>query len=173
MDRRTALCLAATLPIAGLAANRVEACSIAVGSPEEIAQRLPDISRLFRAWFERDELTFLGAFHGPRNSNGLSVSDDIMRRYIAAAEDREPARLFNSVFTDPGSSKVLQSITGIGERVMVWVSEQGAGGIGPDCSNLPILHLFLVGYEMNRPATLRLVESERWSGFGSVVNWSV
>ena len=173
MDRRAALGLAASLPIAGLAANRAEACSIRVGSAEEIAQRLPDISRLFRTRFDRDELTFLGAFYGPRNSNGLSVSDEVMRRYIAAAGDREPARLYNSVFTDPGSSKVLQSITGIGERVMVWVSEQGAGGIGPDCSNLPILHLFLVGYEMNRPATLRLIESERWSGYGSVVNWSV
>lgn len=173
MNRRAALGLAATLPIAGLAANRAEACSIVVGSPEEQARRLPDLVRLFRAWFERDELAFLGAFHGPRNSNGLSVTDDIMRRYIAAAEDREPARLFAEMFTDPNTIKLLQRIAGIGDRALVAVSEEGTQETPSPCPGVKTLHLFLVGYQINRPSSLRLIESQPWSGYGAQFDWTL
>ncbi|TMM50061.1 hypothetical protein [Qipengyuania marisflavi] len=171
MDRRHALGLAVALP-ALATAGRAAACSIAVDSPEVYAERVPQVVKLFNSWWQRDEIGFLGALVGPRNTDG-TPTEAMIRQYIAVAEDREPQRLFDTMFTEKKTYKQLVTVTAVGERVFVAASEQGAGGIGPDCSNMPILHLFLVGYEYGRPRTIRLIESEVWSGYGQASSWNL
>ncbi|WP_375291463.1 hypothetical protein [Qipengyuania sp.] len=172
MDRRKALGLFALVPAIAGTAGKASACSIAVESAATYAERLPRLAKLFEAWFARDELRFLGTFHGPRGSEDLP-SEDMLRQYIAAADDPEPRRLFDTMFTRPDDYRSLQTLSAVGEYAFAAVSEQAPGGIGPDCSNMPILHLFLIEYRMGRPATLRLIESATWSGYGQVANWSM
>ena len=56
--------------------------------------------------------------------------------------------------------------------MFVAVNEQPAGGIGADCSGMPTLHLFLVGYQMGRPRQIEHVGSDIWSGYGQVAHWA-
>lgn len=172
MDRRGALGLAALIPAIAGVAGKASACSIAVDSTASYAERLPILARLFDAWFARDELAFLGTFHGPRGGDG-EPSEEVLRRYIAAAEDPEPRRLYETMFTKADNYRALQTLTAVGEYVFVAVSEQEPGGIGADCSNMPTLHLFLVDYRMGTPSGLRLIESATWSGYGQAANWSL
>ena len=166
VNRRNALTLAAMLP-AALTARPASACSIAVDLPETYAARLPQIAKLFHAWFDRDALAFLGTLVGP---NAENASEDIIRRAIAAAENREPHAIFEEFFTARDNVKQIVSITAVGENGFVAVSEQTPGGIGADCSGMPTLHLFLVKFRYGRPRNIVHVESETWSGYMQAVS---
>lgn len=166
VDRRNALAFAALVP-AALAARPASACSIAVERPDTYAARLPEIARLFHAWFDRDELGFLGTLVGPDADN---ASEDFVRRAIAAAENREPHAMFEKFFTARDNYKQIVTITAVGENGFVAVSEQMPGGIGADCSGMPTLHLFLVKFRHGRPHAIVHVESETWSGYTQAVS---
>ena len=168
MDRRRALALAALLP-AAMMARPGKACSIAIEGPETYAARLPAVARLFNAWFDRDELAFLGTLVGP---HGADADEDAVRRAIDTSDNREPHAIFEQFFTERDNYKALISITGVGENAFVAVSEQTPGGIGADCSGMPTLHLFLVKYRSGNPHSIVHVESETWSGYTQAMNWT-
>lgn len=171
MDRRSALGLAALLP-AALTARPASACSIAVESAETYTERLPQIARLFEAWFRRDELGFLGPLVGPLNTNGIEPDEATVRRYIEIADDSGPKELFGRFFIAQNAYPRIRAMTAIGETVFVAVNEQPGGGIGPDCSGMPTLHQFLVRYRFGRPRAVEHLGSEIWSGYGQVANWA-
>lgn len=171
MHRRAALGLASAAA-ATFVARPVNACSLAVESPEIFGARPGKLGGLFRQWFARDELAFLGALLGPDPSVGVTPSDDFVRRAIALNPDAETKQIYRTVFTDVASFKHILAITAVGDRAFVAVSEQGVGGIGPDCSNLPVLRLFLVAYRAGRPASLALIDSGEWTGHGQIAHWN-
>ena len=163
--------LAALVP-AALTAKSAAACSIAVDNPEIYTERLPQLARLFDAWFRRDELGFLGPLVGPMNTNGIAPDESTIRRYIDVADDAGPKELYAQYFTSEITFRRIATMTAIGEKVFVAVNEQPAGGIGADCSGMPTLHLFLVGYQMGRPRQIGHVGSDIWSGYGQVAHWA-
>ena len=165
MKRRDALALAALLP-AAMTARPAKACSIAVEGPETYAARLPKVAELFNAWFDRDELGFLRALVGPQNED---ASEELTRRAIEVAENREPHAMFEKFFIEQSHFKRIVSITVVGENAFVAVSEQTPGGIGPDCSGMPTLHLFLVKYRYGNPYNIVHVESETWTGYTQAI----
>lgn len=171
MDRRTAIGLAAALP-ASLAGARASACSFAVEGPETYAARLPQTARLFDAWFRRDELAFLGPIMGPRIESPGPQHEDFIRRAILLNEDQEPKTLFDRLFTEAARSRRVVSMTAVGDAVFVAVDEASPDGIGPDCSGMPTLRLFLVGWRGGRPHSLRLLEETTWSGHAQTAHWS-
>ena len=166
MNRRNALALAALLP-AAITARPAKACSIAVEGPETYAARLPKVAKLFNAWFDRDELGFLGALVGPGNDD---ASEDFIRRAIEAADNREPHAIYERFFASRENHKRIVTITVVGENAFVAVSEQTPGGIGPDCSGMPTLHLFLVKYRSGHPHNVVHVESETWTGYTQAIS---
>ena len=171
MDRRSALGLAALVP-AALTARSASACSIGVENPETYTERLPQIARLFDAWFRRDELGFLGPLVGPQTNNGIEPEEATIRRYIEMASEDGPKGLFAEHFTSDDAVRRIATMTAIGESVFVAVNEQPNGGIGSDCSGMPTLHLFLVHYRMGGPREIEHLSAQVWSGYGQVAHWA-
>lgn len=174
MDRRAALGLATSLPVA-FAASRADACTLAVDTPGAFAARLPVVAELFAAWFRRDELAFLDALHGP-------VAGEPTRRLgllrgRAGEDDRGAVlQLYARYFDDAARHRDLITMTAIGDKVFVAVNEHAPGGLAPDCSGLPTLHLFLVGFRQQiasaRLASVAHIASEPWTGHGQSAHWS-
>ena len=164
------LAAAAILP-AALSMRDAQACSLAVPSPTETAQRIPKIQALFDNWFRREELPFLAQFYW--SVQNRDPDEQTLRAFARAAEDQEPNRLYAELFTDPETYKTVNAITVVDEEAFVSVTEQLPGGIGPDCSGMPTQHLFLVGFGFGRPAMrLRRIQSKTFTGFGHVSHWS-
>lgn len=171
MDRRKVIGLAAAMP-ATLAGVRASACSIAVESAESFAERLPQTARLFDAWFRRDELAFLGPIMGPLIESPGPQHEDFIRRAIALNEDQEPRHLYDRLFTEADRPRRVVSMTAVGDEVFIAVDEASPNGIGPDCSGMPTLRLFLVSWRGGRPHSLRLIEETTWSGYAQTAHWS-
>ncbi len=170
MNRRDALVTTGLIP-AMFAAGDAKACSLIVDGPEEFAMRLPMVSRIFDAWFARDELRFFG--HMLLASPEHRDNEMLVRAEMAESNDQVLRKLFDTMFTNGDHFQQVNSITAISDKVFVSVSEHASGGIGPDCSNLPTLHLFLLTLRQRQASSLCLIESNVWTGFEQTAHWSV
>lgn len=157
---------------AALTAKSASACSIAVDNPSQYTARLPQVARLFEAWFSRDELGFLGPLVTPINTNGIEPDEPTLRRYIEIASDSDARKLFDTRFVEDAALRRVAVMTAIGDRIFVGVDEQPAGGVGSDCSGMPTLHLFLVYYEFSRPRRIEPIGEDIWTGYGQVAHWA-
>lgn len=174
MNRRTALGLAAALPALAQARSSF-ACTLVGDRPEDFATRLPDIARLFDQWIRREEEAFLETVYGPVAGEGLDRLK-VLRELASQGERPNALELYGQYFNDPARHPRLHAISAIGNHAFVAVNDQSPGGIGADCSGLPILRLFLVTFRPSqhgaRIASLAHVASETWSGHGQTAHWA-
>lgn len=172
MDRRSAIGLLSLLP-AGFASSPAAACSFAVESPETFTARLPAVAAMFRAWWTRDEAAFLDSLHGPV----VGEDDDRLERLRALAargEGTTAAELYGSFFTDPQRQPRIVTMAAVSNSIFVAVDEPSATGVGPDCSGMPVLHLFLVDVSRvsSRPSGIVHLSSGEWTGHAQTAFWS-
>ena len=144
MDRRSLLALAAVLPV--FASSGASACSPALSSPRRTGLQNQQVRKLFAVWWQRDKIQFQGIF-----SDTLMLDGSPMEAKLAA-ELRQQSPIpdstfdiFDRFFTDEGTTSRLTMIVNTEAGVIVACSQQKlASDIQPDCSGMPLLHLFLV-----------------------------
>ena len=173
VDRRRLLSAMAMSTGAATASPSL-ACTFAIPGPEKQGQAIGVISRLFQAWWARQETAFLGALHGPRGGD-QAPSDEISRRYIAAAGPAAAPhrKLFEDMFRDRERQRYLLSVTVIPQAAFVACHEASEqGSIGPDCSGTPNLHQFHLDLDGLNVRSIRLLSSAGYFGYAQVTHWS-
>lgn len=144
MDRRSLLALAAVLPV--FASSDASACSPALSSPRRTGLQNQQVRKLFAAWWQRDKDQFQSIFKGTFTSDGspmvMKPTTEIQRQ---SPIPNSTFDIFDRFFSEESKISRLTMLINTEAGVIAACSEENlATDIRPDCSGMPLLHLFLV-----------------------------
>ena len=143
MDRRSLLALVAGLPV--LASSGASACSPALSSPSQTGLQNQQVRRLFSAWWQRDKDKFKSVFKDALMSDGSPMEAKLAADLQGETISESAFDIFDRFFSDESKLSILKMIINTEAGVIVACSERDlALEVKPDCSGMPLLHLFIV-----------------------------
>ena len=138
------LALAACLP--AIAGTSAEGCSLALKSPKLTGRQNSQVIKLFESWWERKPDEFRRYFTTHLKDDG-SVMESKLARELLVLDPLPPTYfdIFDKFFTDARKLKRVTLLVNTDAGIFLACSETDEPfHIGPDCSGVPKLHLFLV-----------------------------